>query len=114
MNRGRHGHGSRGIQPTVPDSVPIRQVLAQAEPLQRLQQRLRDSRARFDAVRGCLPPMLLPHLRPGPLDEGQWTLLATSQAVAAKLRHLQPHIEAALRDQGWPACTLRIKVQPGI
>ncbi len=102
------------FKPTVPDSLPIRQVLAQAEPLQRLQQRLRESNARFNAVRACLPPPLLSHLRPGPVDDEQWTLLTSNQAVAAKLRHLQPYIEKALKDQGWPVRTLRIKVQPGL
>ncbi len=99
-------------RPQVPDSVPIRQVLARTEPLQRLQQRLRDSTARFDAVRACLPPALLPHIRPGPLDDNQWTLLVSNQAVAAKLKHLQPHLETALSEQGWSGCTLRIKVMP--
>ncbi len=100
-------------KPLVPDSLPIRQVLAHNEPLQRLQQRVTASNERLSAVRGCLPPPLLLHIKAGPLDEEQWTLLVNNQAVAAKLRHLQPHIEAALQSQGLRACVLRIKVQPG-
>jgi hypothetical protein len=99
-------------KPQVPDALSIDKVLAGAEPLQRLQQRLRDSNARFDAVRACLPPALLPSIKAGPLDDDQWTLLVSNQAVAAKLKHLQPYIESALNDQGWRRCVLRIKVQP--
>jgi hypothetical protein len=33
--------------------------------------------------------------------------------VAAKLRQLQPRLEAALLDHGWPASVLRIKVCSG-
>jgi hypothetical protein len=98
------------LKPLVPDSQPIRQVLARTEPLQRLQQRLRDSKARLDAVRGCLPAGLLHFIKAGPLDDDQWTLLVSNQAVAAKLRHFQPLLEKSLRDAGWPSLTLRIKV----
>ena len=98
------------IKPQVPDSVPIHKALAGSEPLQRLRQRLAESRARFDDLRGCLPPNLLPHVQPGPLDEDQWTLLARNQAVAVKLRHLQPLIEQHLRQAGWRSTTLRIRV----
>jgi hypothetical protein len=98
------------LKPQVPDSLPIRQVLARTEPLQRLQQRLRESRARFDTVQGCLPAGLLHFIKPGPLDEDQWTLLVSNQAIAAKLRHFQPLLEKSLRDAGWPLLTLRIKV----
>lgn len=99
-------------KPLVPDSLPIRQVLAHNEPLQRLQQRVKASNERLNAVRGCLPVPLLLHIKAGPLDDDHWTILVSNQAVAAKLRHFQPHIEAALQSQGWGPCILRIKVQP--
>ena len=98
------------LKPSVPDSLPIRQVLARTEPLLRLQQRLNDSKARFNAIRGCLPAGLLHFIKPGPLDDDQWTLLVSNQAVAAKLRHFQPLLEKSLRDAGWQSLTLRIKV----
>jgi hypothetical protein len=50
-------------------------------------------------------------VRPGSLDAEGWTLLAANTAVAAKLRQLQPRLESALLDAGWPAGALRIKVQ---
>jgi hypothetical protein len=36
--------------------------------------------------------------------------LASSAAVAAKLRHCAPLIEASLRDAGWPVVALRIRL----
>ena len=35
----------------------------------------------------------------------------TNAAVAAKLRHSLPTLEALLVEAGWPALTLRVKVQ---
>lgn len=100
------------VKPLVPDSLSIQEVLTQSEPLLLLQQRLKASSQRFDAICGCLPLPLLPHVKPGPLDDQHWTLLVSNQAVAAKLRHLKPHMEAALETHGWPSRTLRIKVLP--
>lgn len=51
------------------------------------------------------------HVRAGPLDAEGWSLLAANPAVAAKLRQLQPRLDAALADSGWPALALRIKVR---
>lgn len=98
-------------KPSVPNSLPIGKVLMQAEPLQRLQQRIQESKDRFEAVKGCIPAALLSYIKPGPVDEGQWTLLVSNTAVAAKLRHLQPLMEDALRAHDWRVCSLRIKIQ---
>lgn len=97
--------------PLTPNALPLRDALRDCAPLALLQQRLRESNARFDSVRAALPPALALHVFPGPLDAEGWTLLAANTAVAAKLRQLQPRMEAALRDAGWPAGTLRIKVR---
>ncbi len=93
-----------------PDALRIAEALAQSAPLARLAGLMRESNARFEAIRAGLPPAFAAHVRPGPLDESDWSLLAANNAVAAKLRQLQPRLEAALRLQGWPARTLRIKV----
>ena len=90
----------------------LRDALDRSAPLALLQRRLRESNARFDALRAVLPAALAPHVRPGPLDTEGWTLLVANGAVAAKLRQLQPRLEAAMLDQGLPALGLRIKIQP--
>ncbi len=87
-------------------------ALARSEPLGRLLQRLRESQARFDAVRGVLPAGLRDCVRPGPLDDEGWALLADHGAAAAKLRQLLPRLELALRAKGWQGTAIRVRVQP--
>lgn len=89
----------------------LEEVLHQSAPLVRLAELMRDSKARFAAISSCLPPVMAPHVRPGPVDELGWSLLAANASVAAKLRQLQPRLEDVLREHGWSVCTIRVKVQ---
>lgn len=98
--------------PVTPDGKRLGDALAASAPLALLMQRQRDSRARLSCVQRALPTTLAPHVQAGPLDAEAWTLLAANNAVAAKLRQLEPRIEAALREDGWPACSLRIRICP--
>ena len=72
---------------------------------------MRDSKARFDAILPSLPTALALHVRPGPVDEAGWSLLAANAAVAAKLRQLQPRLEEILAERGWQVNSIRVKVQ---
>ena len=101
----------RGPTPVTPDALRLKQALQRSEPLARLGELLRDSKARFDAILPCLPAALAPHVKPGPVDELGWSLLAANAAVAAKLRQLQPRLEAVLKERGWQVSAIRIKVQ---
>ena len=76
----------------------------------RLAERLALSNQRWLCVAQKLPPALCAAIRPGPIDEAGWTLLVGSGAVAAKLRHMVPVLEAQLAAQGWPVLAIRIKV----
>ena len=105
-------HSSRP-PPVTPDALRIEQALRQSEPLARLQSLMRDSNARFDAIRPGLPAGLAPHVKPGPVDDTGWSLLAANASVAAKLRQLVPHLETLLRESGWTVCAVRIKVSAG-
>jgi hypothetical protein len=86
-------------------------VLQQSAPLARLQQLIRESNARFEAILPSLPAAMAPHVRPGPVDDAGWSLLAANASVAAKLRQLQPRLESVLREQGWHVSEIRVKVQ---
>lgn len=99
--------------PVTPDALRLQHALQRSEPLVRLSQLLRDSTARFEAIRPCLPATLAPHVKPGPVDELGWSLLAANASVAAKLRQLQPRLEAVLEERGWEVSAIRIKVQSG-
>lgn len=94
-----------------PNALRIAQALQQSAPLARLQLLIKDSNARYDAIRACLPTAMVPHVKPGPVDELGWSLLAANASVAAKLRQLQPRLEEVLRDRGWQVAAIRIKVQ---
>ena len=97
--------------PVVPNAIALSQALERSTPLSLLRQRLIDSNRRFAAIERLLPPLLLPHVQPGPVDEEGWSLLVANASVAAKLRQLQPRLENALREQGWQTNQIRIKVQ---
>lgn len=79
--------------------------------LGRLLERLRESAARHAVATTVVPAPLAAQLKPGPLDETGWTLLAANTAVAAKLRHWLPRIEEALAAKGWKPTTIRVHVQ---
>lgn len=102
----------RSSTPVTPDALRLDQALSRSGPLAQLQDRMRDSTARFNAIRDSLPPSLVPHLKPGPVDDAGWSLLAANAGVAAKLRQLRPLLEERLRQQGWALSTVRIKVLP--
>jgi hypothetical protein len=97
--------------PVTPNAMRIEEAMASSLPLARLQQLLRESNDRFEAVRPVLPAALAAHVKPGPVDGDGWSLLAANAAVAAKLRQLQPRLEDALKQRGWQVTSIRIKVQ---
>ncbi|MEY4561419.1 MAG: hypothetical protein RLZZ618_696 [Pseudomonadota bacterium] len=89
----------------------MEEALGRSAPLAKLQQLLRDSRARFEDIRSCLPTTLAMHIQPGPVDDEGWSLIAANASVAAKLRQLQPRLEETLKARGWQVTSIRIKVQ---
>ncbi len=103
----------RSITPSVPDALRLQDALLRSEPLALLRERIRDSKARFDAVQDCVPAAMLNHIQPGPVDEAGWSLLVANAAVGAKLRQCIPRLEAALKQKGWPNLAIRIKVHNG-
>ena len=94
-----------------PDALRLQQALQMSAPLARLRERIDESNARFDAIRSSLPTAMAAHVRPGPVDEQGWSLLAANAAVAAKLRQLQPRLEEVVRERGWTVSTIRVKVE---
>jgi hypothetical protein len=95
-----------------PNALSITAVLQSSTALTRLQQLMRDSTARFEAIRPHLPAGLAAQTSPGPVDDLGWSLLAANPSVAAKLRQLQPRLEHKLQERGWQISSIRIKVQP--
>ena len=94
------------------DTLALGEALGRSTPLSRLLQQARQSRERFAAVSPLLAPGLREAVRPGPLDEEGWQLLAAHGAAAAKLRQLLPRLEQTLSEQGWPAAPIKVRVLP--
>lgn len=92
-------------------SFSLQQAVADSAPLARLSELVRESSARLAAVQQLIPAPLRPAVRPGPIDGDSWCLLVDNSAAAAKLRHLAPSLQAALRTRGWQVATLRVKIQ---
>jgi hypothetical protein len=72
---------------------------------------VRDSSARLQAIRSLLPAPLRASVQAGPIEDGCWCLLVSSNAVAAKLRQLVPALQAHLNQKGLSVTSIRIKVQ---
>lgn len=96
---------------TTPLALPIGQALQQSAPLVLLTRRLKESNARYATVEAILPALLREQVKPGPIDDDGWSLLAANAAVAAKLRHLLPRLEQGLRDAGWQPTAIRVRIQ---
>ncbi|CAN0618350.1 conserved protein of unknown function [Burkholderia multivorans] len=59
-----------------------------------------------------LPDYLANHVEPGFIKEGVLTLFAAHNALAARLRQVEPRLLADLQQRGWPVATLRVRVRP--
>lgn len=100
------------MNPSTPGDQTLAAALGRNEALGDLLRRVRDSKARLEAVAALLPPGLKADIRSGPLDDSAWVLLVCNAAAAAKLRQLLPALESELRQKGWPGPPIKIKVLP--
>ncbi len=92
-------------------AIPLHQAAEESPTLARLADRVRASSSRLAAIRPLLPAPLRNAVQAGPIDEGQWCLLVSSNAVAAKLRQFVPALQMHLEAQGLAVSGIRIKVQ---
>jgi Dna[CI] antecedent, DciA len=96
-------------------AVPLPQTLGSAlaasDSLAQLGARLRESQQRFDAVVAVLPEAIARELRPGPIDDEGWSVLASNAAIAAKLRHLLPRLSDELRSRSFRDLPIRVRLR---
>ena len=102
---------SNGNAPSVPLPVTMAGAIAGSDSLSGLAARLADSARRFEAIAPLLPANLARELRPGPIDDEGWSLLASNAAVAAKLRHLIPRLREELHSRGWRELPIRVRLR---
>jgi hypothetical protein len=93
-----------------PTAIPLHQAAQESPTFARLTDVIRASSARLKAIHNLLPAPLRASVQAGPLEEGSWCLLVSSNAVAAKLRQLVPALQAHLDQQGLGVSAIRIKV----
>jgi hypothetical protein len=73
-------------------------------------QRMRLSESRLQRLLAIIPKGLHRQITAGPADEGSWTILVASPAVAAKVRQILPAMTAAVAQQEQRAVLIRVKV----
>jgi len=59
-----------------------------------------------------LPDYLATSVEPGFIKDGVLALFAAHNALAARLRHLEPRLLSDLQQRGWAVDSLRIRVRP--
>jgi hypothetical protein len=59
-----------------------------------------------------LPDYLGSNVEPGFIKDGVLALFAGHNALAARLRHIEPRLLADLQQRGWPVDALKIRVRP--
>jgi hypothetical protein len=91
-------------------AIPLQQAAQESPTFARLTDVIRESSARLKAIHSLLPAPLRAGVQAGPLEEGCWCLLVSSNAVAAKLRQLVPALQAHLVQKGLGVTAIRIKV----
>jgi hypothetical protein len=95
----------------VPAPMSLQRALDASDSLSNLAQRMDESQRRFKAVMPLLPAGWARELRPGPIDDEGWSVLVSNAAVAAKLRHLLPRLDEALKAQSFRELPIRVRVR---
>lgn len=63
-------------------------------------------------LNALLPDYLAANVEPGFIKDGVLALFAAHNALAARLRHIEPRLLADLQQRGWAVDSLRIRVRP--
>lgn len=92
-------------------AIPLLEAAGESPNWAGLVERMQASSRRLEAIRSLLPRPLLSSVQAGPIEDGHWCLLVSSNAVAAKMRQLLPALQAHLASRGLPVTGIRIKVQ---
>ena len=92
-------------------AIPLHQAAEESPALARLVNRVQASSQRMAAIRALLPAPLRSSVQAGPIEDGQWCLLVSSNAVAAKLRQFVPTLQLHLATKNLAVTGIRIKVQ---
>ena len=91
-------------------AVTFSQAVENSPSLARLAGLVQESNDRLKAIESLIPQALRSSVQAGPIDEGVWCLLVSSNAAAAKVRQLLPLIQSRLIGKGWKVTSIRLKI----
>ena len=91
---------------------PVAEVLNRTDAFAALRAGVEQIAALEKDLRALLPDYLATSVEPGFIKEGVLALFAGHNALAARLRHIEPRLLSDLQQRGWPVNALRIRVRP--
>ena len=89
-------------------AIPLSQAAEEAPVLGSLMARVRLSQSCGEAIRKLIPVPMRRHIAFGAVEEGEWCLIVSNNAAAAKARQLLPVWVASLQRQGLPVNRIRL------
>ena len=91
---------------------PVAELLSRADALAPLRAGVEQMAAMQRDLGALLPDYLATSVEPGFIKDGKLALFTAHNALAARLRHLEPRLVADLQARGWPLDAVRIRVRP--
>jgi hypothetical protein len=102
--------GTRKVDPRRPQAVA--DVLGRTDAFQALRAGVEQVAALQRDLGALLPDYLASNVEPGFIKDGVLALFAAHNALAARLRHLEPRLLSDLQARGWAVNALRVRVRP--
>jgi hypothetical protein len=103
-------YAPRGFDPRKPQAVS--DLLNRTDTFAALRAGVEQVAALQRDLATLLPDYLASNVEPGFIKDGMLALFAGHNALAARLRHLEPRLLADLQQRGWAINSLRIRVRP--
>ncbi|WP_233865924.1 DciA family protein [Paraburkholderia adhaesiva] len=91
---------------------PVAELLSRTEALAPLRAGVEQMTAMRRDLEALLPDYLATSVEPGFIKDGKLALFTAHNALAARLRQLEPRLVADLQARGWPLDSVRIRVRP--
>jgi hypothetical protein len=106
----RSGKSRKFASPRAPQ--PLTEVLSRTDAFAPLRAGVEQIAAIQRDLDALLPDYLAASVEPGFIKDGKLALFAAHNALAARLRHLEPRLVADLQARGWALDGVRIRVRP--
>ncbi len=98
--------------PSCPAPQTVTDLLHRAEAFTALRAGVEQIAGLQNDLRILLPDYLRAHVEPSFIKTGTLTLFTAHNALAARLRQIEPRLLAELQQRGWPVSQLKVRVRP--